>query len=168
MEPVVERIARELKLVTRVWHDDHVGRPGKSASSWVVLARTAADLGPLAGTPVEQVKAFGTLNGEMVTLLHTEPPPRNAVEALLEQHGGPPRFWPGMTPSLLQLRAGPQAAVLYQYAVRLRDAGEPHADLSRLVAVTHGDLFRPLAADPAVELRIDAHRPPLPPNPYKK
>ncbi|MBN9523930.1 hypothetical protein J0H58_36380 [bacterium] len=79
----------------------------------------------VAAPPAEQVKASGTLNGEMVRLLHEYPPLQNAVEALLEQYGGLPRFWPGMTPGLLHLRSGPRAAVLYQHAIRLRDGGSP-------------------------------------------
>lgn len=97
-----------------------------------------------------------------------DPQARNAVEAQLEQDDGSPRFWPRMTPSLLQLRAELQAAVLYQYAVRLRDAGKPYVDLARLIAVTYGESFRPLVADPAVELRTDVRRPPLLPCPYRK
>lgn len=49
LEPVVGRIARELRLAARVWHDDRAGSPGKSTSSWVVLGRAEADLGPWPG-----------------------------------------------------------------------------------------------------------------------
>ncbi len=36
LEPVVVRIARELKLAAQVWHDDREGRPGTRASSRVI------------------------------------------------------------------------------------------------------------------------------------
>lgn len=45
LEPVVAKIAEELGLVARVWNDDGERGPGKTASSWVVLARKKEDLG---------------------------------------------------------------------------------------------------------------------------
>jgi hypothetical protein len=48
LEPVVGAIARDLGVTARVWSDDNERRgPGKTASSWVVLARTPAQLGSL-------------------------------------------------------------------------------------------------------------------------
>jgi hypothetical protein len=47
LEPVVAAIARDLGLTARVWNDDKEGRPGKTASSWVVLARKPEYLGKL-------------------------------------------------------------------------------------------------------------------------
>jgi hypothetical protein len=47
LEPVVAAIARELGLTARVWNDDSERRPGKTASSWVVLARKPEHLGDL-------------------------------------------------------------------------------------------------------------------------
>lgn len=47
LEPVVSAIARDLGLTARVWSDDKEGRPGKTASSWVVLARKPEHLGKL-------------------------------------------------------------------------------------------------------------------------
>jgi hypothetical protein len=48
LEPVVSAIARDLGLTARVWNDDSErGGPGKTASSWVVLARSPAHLGNL-------------------------------------------------------------------------------------------------------------------------
>jgi len=117
---------------------------------------------------VEQIKGFGTLNGELASLLWAYPPSKDATEALLERYGGPARFWPEISPGVMHYRAGPQAAVLHQHAVRLRDAGEPNADLARLAAVSHGEMFRPLAADPGAELRTDTRRPALPAVPPRK
>ena len=39
LEPMVARIAEELKLTARVWNDDAERFPGKTASSWVVLVQ---------------------------------------------------------------------------------------------------------------------------------
>jgi hypothetical protein len=47
LEPVVARIAEELKLAARIWEDDGERTPGKTASSWVVLARDKKALGSL-------------------------------------------------------------------------------------------------------------------------
>ena len=45
LEPVVAKIAQELGVEARAWNDDGERRPGKTASSWVVLARKKEDLG---------------------------------------------------------------------------------------------------------------------------
>jgi hypothetical protein len=46
LEPVVARLAHETGLKARLWSDgNEVGYPGKTASSWVVLAKTDEDLG---------------------------------------------------------------------------------------------------------------------------
>src|SRR5205823_4796486 len=47
LEPVVAKIAEELGVEARVWNDDGERRPGKTASSWVVLARKREHLGKL-------------------------------------------------------------------------------------------------------------------------
>ncbi len=47
LEPVVARIAGELGLTARVWNDNSEGRRGKTASSWVILARKPEHLGEL-------------------------------------------------------------------------------------------------------------------------
>ncbi|MDY3553233.1 fused MFS/spermidine synthase [Gemmata sp. JC717] len=45
LEPVVAAIAEHHNLVARVWNDNAEGRPGKTASSWVALARKREHLG---------------------------------------------------------------------------------------------------------------------------
>jgi hypothetical protein len=45
LEPVCALLAKETGLVARVFRDNDDSSPGKTRSSWVVLARTAADLG---------------------------------------------------------------------------------------------------------------------------
>ncbi|MCE9563528.1 MAG: fused MFS/spermidine synthase [Planctomycetes bacterium] len=47
LEPVVASIANELGLTARVWNDNSEGRRGKTASSWVILARDPKHLGGL-------------------------------------------------------------------------------------------------------------------------
>jgi hypothetical protein len=58
-EPVCAMIAEELKLSAQVWNDDAEGKHGKTASSWMVLARDKKTLGTL-GLPQEQQEKYGT------------------------------------------------------------------------------------------------------------
>ena len=63
LEPVVARLALETGLSSRVWRDNNEGAyPGKTASSWVVLAKTDADLGDaILGTEADT--RFGAVAG---------------------------------------------------------------------------------------------------------
>ncbi|MBX9623333.1 MAG: fused MFS/spermidine synthase [Gemmataceae bacterium] len=88
LEPVAAKIAHELGLAARVWNDNNEGRPGKTASSWVVLARDAKDLGVLAAPAVEQAKLFGTKNQALSELLALYPPETPAADALAGAWGG--------------------------------------------------------------------------------
>jgi spermidine synthase len=87
LEPVVARIAAELGLTARVWNDDSERRPGKTASSWVVLARDPADLGKLAAPATEQAKEFGTKNLALIELLRAYPAETLAADALARAYG---------------------------------------------------------------------------------
>lgn len=55
LEPVCARLAHELGMAVRVWSDSAEQHPGKTASSWVVLARNEQALGSLAGDSLDQV-----------------------------------------------------------------------------------------------------------------
>jgi hypothetical protein len=61
LEPVVAAIARDLGLVVRHFSDSGEQFPGKTSSTWVVLARSEDDLGapfvPLKNQPVEEMLA---------------------------------------------------------------------------------------------------------------
>jgi len=59
LEPVVAAIAQDLGLEARIWNDSSERHIGKTASSWVVLARNRQTLGTLALPPEEQQK-YGT------------------------------------------------------------------------------------------------------------
>jgi hypothetical protein len=94
LEPVVARIAAELGLASRVWSDDSEGYTGKTASSWVVLARDDATLGVLGADQPKQVAAFGVKNPELVKLLAKYGPEKPAKEALTEEYGADvTTFW---------------------------------------------------------------------------
>jgi hypothetical protein len=62
LEPVCGRLAKECGLVCRVFSDEAEGIPGKTASSWVVLARSEADLGDELTGPDSDTR-FGALGG---------------------------------------------------------------------------------------------------------
>ncbi|MBX9579599.1 MAG: hypothetical protein K2X87_04760 [Gemmataceae bacterium] len=87
LEPVAARIAAELGLTARVWNDDSESRPGKTASSWVVLARDPADLGKLAAPATEQALEFGTKSLALAELLRAYPPGTLAADALARSYG---------------------------------------------------------------------------------
>jgi hypothetical protein len=68
LEPVVAAIARDQNLVARVWNDDGEKRPGKTASSWVALAKDEKTLGTLALPADEQREKYGTSFRELEVL----------------------------------------------------------------------------------------------------
>jgi Tfp pilus assembly protein PilF len=52
LEPILGNLAADAGLTARVWHDVTVaGAVGRFVSTWVVMARSPGDLGPLAGDP---------------------------------------------------------------------------------------------------------------------
>jgi hypothetical protein len=87
LEPVVAAIAAELGLTGRVWNDDSESRPGKTASSWVALARDVKALGAMAAPATDQVLAFGAKNQALVELLRAFPPETLAADALARAYG---------------------------------------------------------------------------------
>jgi len=148
LEPVVAGIAKELNLVSRVWNDDSENRPGKTASSWCVLARTEADLGTLGKSAVEQAKAFGTRNEPLVYLMTKTDDKgnlvygtdKNAYDAIMTEWGGPDKD--KMTPNLMSIRHGPQAGLLLQYAIRLKDLGKTGNEAT--LGALNGHIFGPM------------------------
>ncbi len=61
LEPMFARLAAELKLEARVWSDNaERGKPGKNASTWIVLAKDKKSLGTLALPKDEQINVFRT------------------------------------------------------------------------------------------------------------
>ena len=54
LEPVVAAIAKHHNLEARVWNDGE-GQPGKTASSWVALARKREHLGDRIASPIGEL-----------------------------------------------------------------------------------------------------------------
>ncbi|MCZ2342708.1 MAG: fused MFS/spermidine synthase [Bacteroidales bacterium] len=61
LEPVVAILAQETGLVGRVWNDRAEDYPGKTASSWIILAKSEAQLGELGAYRADT--GFGALAG---------------------------------------------------------------------------------------------------------
>ena len=149
LEPVVAKIAAELGLEARVWNDDSESRPGKTASSWVALARNEATLGSLARPANEQIMAFGTKNQELIELLKKYGPEKSAKAAFLDHYG---------TDSLdleeFGKKFGGQAAVLYEY-VRKGDLLKHEVTLGDLAEIVFGQMFHKLKVLDGVPLWTD-------------
>ena len=73
LEPVVAQITSDLGLTARLWSDNlERGRPGKTASSWVVVAKDVKTLGTL-GLPAEEQQARYQTNFEPLSKLKGMP-----------------------------------------------------------------------------------------------
>jgi hypothetical protein len=164
LEPVVAKIAKELNLAARVWNDDSESRPGKTASSWVVLAKDEATLGSLAKPAVEQVVAFGTKNFELVQLLQKYGPNESATTALKSAYGD----------DFLKVEAGPDgkskesglaledfaskhggtASQLVEITRRANALNQP-LNLGELADIVFGPMFRRLKLNEAMPLWTD-------------
>jgi hypothetical protein len=60
LEPMFAQLAKELKLESRIWDDTQDSRvPGKTGSSWIVLARSKRALGTLGWPVKDQLDRYG-------------------------------------------------------------------------------------------------------------
>ncbi len=87
LEPVVAQIAADLNLEARVWNDGAESRPGKTASSWVVLARKKEHLGKLAATQPEQVGSFVEPRSTLLELAQKHGESTKLIDALKADYG---------------------------------------------------------------------------------
>ncbi|HEY1188509.1 MAG TPA: fused MFS/spermidine synthase [Gemmata sp.] len=74
LEPVVAAIAKHHNLVARVWNDDAEGRPGKTASSWVALARKPEHLGARIASPIGDLVSEHGSGAQLNRILQREYP----------------------------------------------------------------------------------------------
>lgn len=138
LEPVVAAIAQDLGVHARVWNDDSEGRPGKTASSWVALAKDEKTLGILAAPAVEQIKAFGTQNEPLNLLLTKYGADKPGMEAILAEWGGSDAEQKNLDLTKMSIREGPQAAQLLRLAGQFREAGQPNASLGKMAEYMYG------------------------------
>ncbi len=149
LEPVVAKIAEELGLASRVWNDDSESRPGKTASSWVALAKDEKTLGTLAAPPTQQIMAFGTKNLELVDLLRKYGPEYSAKKAMTEHYGGD-----DLALEDFGTKFGGQAAVLAEY-VRKGGLLKQELTLGDLSEIVFGQMFHKLKVLEDVPLWTD-------------
>ena len=149
LDPVVAKIAAELRLTAYVWKDSSESRPGKTASSWVVLARDKATLGVLAAATDKQVLEFGTKNQALLELLRKYPATMNAKDAISKEWGGDE-----LTPEEFSRRHGAQAGILLE-DVRRHTLAKEEITLGRLTDRVYGAMFEPLKLVPEVALWTD-------------
>ncbi len=74
LEPVVAAIAKEHNLVARVWNDNAESRPGKTASSWVALARTREALGDRICSPIGDYMDEFYPSAALIEVIHQKYP----------------------------------------------------------------------------------------------
>jgi hypothetical protein len=149
LEPVVARIARELRLAARVWADDGENYHGKTASSWAVLARDEATLGVLSETLTRQVMAFGVKNQELIRLLRKYGSNSPARVTLIREYGDS-----AFDPKEVGRQYGGEAATLAN-AASVFKAEHTLSDLTRQVIQP---MFRPLELNDEVGLCRDGDK----------
>ena len=149
LEPVVAKIAEELGLASRVWNDDSESRPGKTASSWVALAKDEKTLGTLAAPPTQQIVSFGTKNLELVDLLRKYGAEYPAKKAMTEHYGGD-----DLALEDFGTKFGGQAAILAEY-VRKGGLLKQELSLGDLSEIVFGQMFHKLKVLDDVPLWTD-------------
>jgi hypothetical protein len=74
LEPMFAKMAEELKLTARLWNDDEGGQHGKTASSWLVLARSREALGDRLCSPISDLMTEHLHNITLLTVILREYP----------------------------------------------------------------------------------------------
>jgi spermidine synthase len=140
LEPVVAAIAEKHNLVARVWNDDDKdGRYGKTASSWVVLARKPEDLGERLCNPIGDLMAKYHHRFQLMDVLTREYP---ELRSLLEKGGGKQRE---TILGFLDKRIGdPQAARFASWIRKAPDMTVVYDTLMDILKRETGYGFRPL------------------------
>jgi hypothetical protein len=168
LEPVVTRLATEFGLTARIWIDDGDRRPGKAASSWVVMARKPEHLGGLYqpagdlmfGPPPkpgadDRVRAltddpvFRGLAAEFAEL-------RGAKEKELNDAKDPAAAWLGWVLEKMGKSADPGEKARLGLYVGLILRHGPSATFREVMVRDHGHAFRRTETRRAVTLWTDA------------
>jgi hypothetical protein len=147
LEPVVAAIAEHHNLVARVWSDDAEKIPGKTASSWVVLARKREDLGPRLCSPMSDMRVDYFVQGWNLfeILQHIYPEIRSALDKKGAKQQEAILQWLDERPS------DPQAK---QFATWIRK----YSEYEKLMNVLHRETgfgFRPVGKLKGVEAWTD-------------
>lgn len=151
LEPVVAAIAAELKLAARIWNDDAEARPGKTASSWVVLARNEESLGALGKPTLSQIQAFGTRNELLRGLLQRHGPEGSARTALTTVADGQ-----ALSLEEFATKFGTEAQEIEKLLRKVGVAAQP--SLEYVAEAIYGPMFHTLAGHPKVGVRKDGDK----------
>ncbi len=83
LAPVVARLAKDAHLAARIFRDNDKSYPGKAESSWVVLAKSEADLGDLLTGPAADSRV-GAVAGGLAFHMHDHPWKPLALDPLVD------------------------------------------------------------------------------------
>jgi hypothetical protein len=147
LEPVVDAIARHHKLVARVWNDDAEGRHGKTASSWVVLARTREALGDRLCSPISDYMDDFYYGAQLSDVIQRKYPEMKSVLDSAKS-----KKQEAMLAWLDERTSDPQAA---QFAGWIRKYKTEHATLMSILQAETGYGFRTLDGHKDVEAWTD-------------
>ncbi|QJW96298.1 polyamine aminopropyltransferase [Frigoriglobus tundricola] len=141
LEPMFAKMAEELKLTARVWNDDAEGRHGKTASSWLVLARKREDLGERLCSPISDLMIkFG--DEQIYEVLRYSYP---ELKGILDKN--PAKQQETILQWLDKRPDDPQAK---QYAAWIRKYGSEYESLMTVLQRETGTGFRPVRPFPSV------------------
>src|SRR5262249_46418212 len=145
---VVARIAEEIGLAARIWDDEGERRPGKTASSWVVLAQNKETLGGLCSPLGDLAGKYGTgpLHRGMTAAY---PGDLDAIQQIMKAVD--PK--PGLV-AWLKEKGDPESRLLAGLVERYG----PYAALQDIMLLEAGHGFRPLQPDERVGLRRDGDK----------
>jgi hypothetical protein len=146
LEPVVAAIAEHHNLVARVWNDDAEKIPGKTASSWVVLARKREDLGPRLCSPISDLMVENYHGWHLLTVVQQTYP---EIKGALDKAGA--KQQEAVVKWLDERPNDPQAK---QFATWIRK----YSEYEKLMGVLHRETgygFRPLDKLRGVEAWTD-------------
>ena len=136
LEPVVAAIAEKHNLEARVWNDDAEGRHGKTASSWVVLARKREDLGDRLCSPISDLCGK---YGESEQLFEVVKATYPELKSVLEKT--PTKQQETLLKWLDERTSDPQAK---QFATWIRKYNSEYVTLMDILQRETGYGFRPL------------------------
>lgn len=141
LEPVVGAIVKELNkteqlkdMVALVWNDDGEKRPGKTASSWVVLAKDKKTLGGLYSPLGRLLGNYSSGQLRYVAMgMHNKDITK--IQDMLKTEGSKAALV-----TFLKEKADPDSVLLAE----LMEKYGPYASLHDIMIVEHGHAFRPV------------------------
>ncbi|MBN9122889.1 MAG: fused MFS/spermidine synthase, partial [Planctomycetes bacterium] len=147
LEPVVAAIAEHHGLVARVWNDDAEKQHGKTASSWVALARKPEHLGERLCSPVSDLMVKYYHGLQLLDVIQREYPD---LRGALERSTGKQRE---TVLNFLDKRIGDPQAL--RFATWIRKYGSEYETLMDILKKETGYGFRPVDTLPGVDAWTD-------------